>query len=78
MSKIQEYLIRLAHENCIVRFVKYVSTWSDHRRVIKELNLLSDRELNDIGISRYQIDSLLFRKSDRELRQHLYNFEKEN
>jgi len=50
----------------IWRFLKYVQTWRAHRRVIKELNALSDLELRDIGINRYDIDRLVWLKEDLE------------
>ena len=50
------------------RFLKYIQTWRAHRRVIKELNMLSDLELKDIGISRHDIDRLVWMKDDMEKR----------
>ena len=32
--------------NWPVRFMRYVATWRAHRKVIKELNALTDRELS--------------------------------
>lgn len=48
------------------RFLKYIQTWRAHRRVIKELNAMSDRELRDIGISRADIDNLIWLEEDLE------------
>lgn len=50
------------------RFFKYIKTWRAHRRVIKELNMLSDLELRDIGINRCDIDRLVWMKDDMEKR----------
>lgn len=58
----------MSDKNWVVRFTKYVATWRDHRRVIKHLNRLSDRELQDIGIDRHDIDHLIWLKQDREIR----------
>lgn len=52
----------------IWRFIKYVQTWRKHRAVIKELNMLSDLELRDIGINRADIDRLVWLKEDMEKR----------
>lgn len=52
----------------IWRFYKYIKTWRKHRQLIKELNMLSDLELRDIGISRYDIDRLVWLKDDIENR----------
>jgi len=50
------------------RFLKYVQTWRHHRRLIKELNRLTDKELNDIGINRYDIDRLVWLGEDKSMR----------
>lgn len=50
------------------RFLKYVQTWRHHRRLIKELNMLTDKELNDIGINRYDIDRLVWLGEDKSMR----------
>jgi len=52
----------------IWRFLKYINTWRSHRRVIKELNMLSDLELRDIGINRCDIDRLVWLEEDKEKR----------
>lgn len=51
-------------KNIFVRWINYVNTWRAHRSVIKELNQLSDRELLDIGISRGQINDLIWLDED--------------
>jgi len=52
----------------IWRFLKYVQTWRSHRRIIKELNQMTDRELSDIGISRWDIDRLVWLEEDKTVR----------
>jgi len=48
------------------RYVNYLATWREHRKAIKQLNQLTDRELNDIGISRADIDRLVWLKEDKD------------
>ena len=48
------------------RYVNYLATWRDHRNAIKQLNKLTDRELNDIGISREDIDRMVWLKEDKD------------
>ena len=50
------------------RFLKYVATWREHRDTIKQLNTLTDKELNDIGISRADIDRLVWLGEDKTMR----------
>ena len=50
------------------RYVNYLATWREHRRVIKELNELSDRQLRDIGINRADIDRLVWLEEDKNKR----------
>jgi len=54
--------------NWIWRFGKYLKTWRAHRRVIKELNMLTDNELADIGLNRCDIDRLVWLEEDKTLR----------
>ena len=53
-------------ESYLVRFVRYVIDWRKTRSVIRDLNRLSDRELKDIGISRGEIDALIYRLEDED------------
>jgi uncharacterized protein YjiS (DUF1127 family) len=48
--------------------VNYLATWRSHRNAIKQLNTLSNRELNDIGISRSDIDRLVWLDEDKDKR----------
>ena len=41
-----------------------MSTWRKHRETIKTLNKLSDRELKDIGLSRGDVDRLIWLDED--------------
>ena len=50
------------------RYWNYMNTWREHRRIIKELNALTDRELSDIGINRADIDRLVWLEEDKTLR----------
>lgn len=50
------------------RFWNYVKTWREHRKIIKELNALTDRQLKDIGVSRSEIDILVWLQEDKEKR----------
>jgi len=43
-------------------------TWREHRRVIKELNRLTNRELADIGLNRGDIDRLVWLDADKKER----------
>jgi uncharacterized protein YjiS (DUF1127 family) len=51
--------------NLFVRFMRYCVMWSEHREAIKILNKLSDRELKDIGISRSDIDRMVWLDIDK-------------
>jgi len=52
--------------NIIVRFMRYCVLWSDHRKAIKILNTLSDRELKDIGLNRIDIDRMVWLEEDKQ------------
>lgn len=51
-----------------VRWLRYLNTWRKHRRIIKELNAMDDKTLRDIGISRCDIDRLIWLEYDKEKR----------
>ena len=50
------------------RYVNFLATWREHRKVVKELNMLTDAQLKDIGISRGDIDRLVWLEEDKTLR----------
>lgn len=50
------------------RWMNFLATWREHRRVIKELNALTDKELADIGIARADIDRLVWLGEDKSMR----------
>ena len=45
--------------NIVTRYFNYLKTWRQHREAIKHLNRMSDHELRDIGLNRYEIDRLV-------------------
>lgn len=51
-----------------VRYWNYLKTWRKHREVIKELNRLTDTQLEDIGLNRGDIDHLVWLKEDKQQR----------
>jgi uncharacterized protein YjiS (DUF1127 family) len=57
--------MKLLSENVFVRYWKYMRSWRKHRETIKQLNSLSDKTLQDIGIDRGRIDELIFKEEDR-------------
>tara|TARA_R110000822_G_scaffold291650_1_gene413597 strand:+ start:687 stop:875 length:189 start_codon:yes stop_codon:yes gene_type:complete len=50
------------------RLFNYLITRAEHRRIIKELNQLTDAELRDMGINRCDIDRLVWLDEDKEKR----------
>ena len=54
--------------NIFKRYYYYLRTWRQHRRVIKQLNQLTDYELKDIGINRGDIDRLVWLETDKQRR----------
>lgn len=54
--------------NIFKRYYYYLRTWRQHRNVIKQLNELSDHELEDIGINRGDIDRLVWLELDKQRR----------
>lgn len=51
--------------NIFVRYYNYLKKRKEHRKVIKQLNSLSDKELQDIGINRGDINRLIWNEEDR-------------
>jgi len=50
------------------RWLNYLSTRRYHREAIKQLNMLSDAELRDIGINRADIDRIVWLEQDKQNR----------
>jgi uncharacterized protein YjiS (DUF1127 family) len=50
------------------RYWKYLCTWRAHRKAIKQLNTLTDDQLKDIGITRGDIDRLIWLEEDKTMR----------
>ena len=50
------------------RYWNYLCTWRQHRQAIKQLNKLSDAQLKDIGLSRSDIDRLVWLEEDKTMR----------
>lgn len=50
------------------RLTNYLATRSEHRKAIKQLNRLSDKELKDIGINRVDIDRMVWLPEDKQQR----------
>jgi uncharacterized protein YjiS (DUF1127 family) len=40
-----------------------LSAWRRYRAAVRELSLLSDRELNDLGLNRFEIESVARRSA---------------
>lgn len=59
---------RYLRKNWFLRWLRYLNTWREHRRIIKELNALDDKTLLDIGINRCDIDMLIWLEYDLERR----------
>ena len=59
---------RFLNQSWVIRWLRYVKTWRKHRAVIKELNAMDDKTLRDIGISRCDIDMLIWLEHDLEKR----------
>ena len=53
-------------ESYVVRFIRYVIDWRKTRAVIRELSSLSDKQLKDIGITRGEINNLIYRLEEEE------------
>lgn len=50
------------------RYVNFLATWRSHRNAIKQLNMLTDKELQDVGINRADIDRMVWLEEDKQLR----------
>ena len=56
---------RLALENYLTRFIRYIIDWRTTRRVIRQLHELPDSTLEDIGVQRYEIERLAYTEIQR-------------
>ena len=45
--------------------VRFIQSWKDYNSALRELNLLSDRELADVGISRSDIPRVAWEQATR-------------
>lgn len=50
------------------RYWNFLCTWRAHRDAIKQLNRLTDSQLKDIGITRADIDRLIWLEEDKTMR----------
>ena len=48
--------------------MNYLATWREHRRIVKELNELTDAQLRDMGLYRGDIDRLVWLEEDKKRR----------
>jgi len=55
-------------ESWVVRYLNYLNTWRAHRETIKQLNMMNDNQLKDIGLSRNDISRLIWLEDDRTMR----------
>lgn len=51
--------------NIFVRYFNYLRTWRLHRDTIKQLNRLSGKQLEDLGLSRADIDNMIWLETDK-------------
>ena len=61
-------MIKWIKQNWFKRYFNYLATWREHRDTIKQLNRLTDKELADIGITRGDIDRLVWQEEDKTMR----------
>ena len=54
--------------NIFLRYYNYLKTWRKHRELVKDLNRLTNAQLKDIGISRGEIDHLVWMEQDKQER----------
>lgn len=65
LNKLKECFVKYLSKSIFVRYYNYLKTWRKHRDTIKQLNRLSDSELRDIGITRQQIEQLIWLEEDK-------------
>ncbi len=52
-------------ESYLTRFIRYVIDWRRTRRIIRQVNELSDSTLDDIGLSRAELFKLTYTKDQK-------------
>lgn len=52
--------------NKFKRLYNYLKTRKVHRKTIKQLNILSDKQLSDIGLQRSQLDKMIWLQEDKD------------
>ena len=58
-------MIKLALENYLTRFMRYVIDWRKTRKIIRTLQVLPDHTLEDMGIRRHDIERLAYTELQR-------------
>ena len=56
---------KVALENYLTRFVRYVIDWRKTLKIIRQLQQLPDHTLEDMGIRRHEIESLAYTELQR-------------
>ncbi len=56
---------KLALENYLTRFIRYVIDWRKTRTIIRQLHELPDSTLDDIGVARHEILRLAYTEIQR-------------
>jgi len=56
---------KLALENYLTRFMRYVIDWRKTRKIIRTLQDLPDHTLEDMGIRRHDIEKLAYTELQR-------------
>ena len=56
---------KIALENYLTRFIRYVIDWRKTRSVIRQLQELPAHTLEDMGIKRYDIERLAYTEIQR-------------
>ena len=53
------------HQVMFLGIVRFIQSWKDYNAALRELSLLSDRELADVGISRSDIPRVAWDQANR-------------
>ena len=62
---IGDVMKKIALENYLTRFIRYIIDWRKTRSVIRQLQELPDHTLEDMGIKRHEIESLAYTEIQR-------------